>query len=108
MSGVQGRSIARIQLNGANTQPGDKVAIIGDCPELGEWDITKAIMMEYVNLNVWFTEIAFNESAGQTIAYKYVFIHPDPNLGPGRENRTGRLRPIPMEGVSKWRDVWEE
>jgi cyclomaltodextrin glucanotransferase len=105
---VEGKTIARIQLNGAFTQPGDKVAIIGDCPELGEWDLSKAIVLEYVNLNLWFTEIAFNESAGQTIAYKYVFLHPQPNSAPGRENRTGRLRAIPMEGVSKWRDVWEE
>ena len=105
---VKGKAIARIQLNGANTQPGDRVAIIGDCPELGEWDITKAIVMEYVNLNLWFIEVAFNESVGETIAYKYVFLHPQPNSAPGRENRTGRTRPIPLEGVSKWRDVWEE
>jgi cyclomaltodextrin glucanotransferase len=105
---VDGKVIARIQLNGAFTQPGDKLAIIGDCPELGEWDIEKAIVMEYVNLNLWFAEVAFDESAGKTIAYKYIFLHPEPNSAPGRENRTGRLRAIPMEGISKWRDVWEE
>ena len=105
---VGGKSIARIQLNGANTQPGDRIVILGDCPELGEWDIAKAVPMEFVNLNLWFAEICFDASAGQTIAYKYCFMHPDPNVPPGRENRTGRLRPIPMEGVSKWRDVWEE
>ncbi len=105
---LEGRSIARVQLNGANTQPGDRLAIIGGCPELGEWDIDKAVVMEYVNPNLWFTEIAFDQSVGETIAYKYVFLHADPNTSPGRENRTGRLRPIPMEGVSKWRDVWEE
>ncbi len=105
---VKGRAIARIQLNGTRTQPGDRVVIIGDCPELGEWDLTKAVPLEFVNLNMWFAEVAFNESVGQTIAYKYVFIHPDPNTAPGRENRTGRLRPLPMEGVAKWRDTWEE
>jgi cyclomaltodextrin glucanotransferase len=105
---VKGKAVVRIQLNGTKTEPGDKVAIIGDCPELGEWDITKAIPLEYVNLNLWFAEIAFNESAGKTIAYKYVFLHPDPNTAPGRENRMGRLRPLPIEGISKWRDVWEE
>jgi cyclomaltodextrin glucanotransferase len=105
---VQGKSIARVQLNGAHTQPGDRVAIIGDCPELGEWDIGRAVAMEYVNSNLWFAEIAFDQSAGQTVAYKFVFLHADPNSAPGRENRTGRTRPVPIEGVSKWRDVWEE
>jgi cyclomaltodextrin glucanotransferase len=104
---VEGRSIARIQLNGANTQPGDKIVIIGDCPELGEWDISRAVPMEYINLNMWFAEICFDQSAGQSIAYKYCFLHPNDTM-PGRENRTGRLRPIPVEGISKWRDVWEE
>ena len=105
---IQGKVIARVQLNGSKTQPGDRMAIIGDCPELGEWDINRAVMMEYVNLNLWFAEVAFNESVGKTVAYKFVFLHPDPNTPPGRENRPGRLRPIPMEGISKWRDVWEE
>jgi cyclomaltodextrin glucanotransferase len=64
--------------------------------------------MEYVNSNLWFAEIPFDQRAGQTVAYKFVFLHADPNSAPGRENRTGRTRPVPLEGVSKWRDVWEE
>lgn len=105
---INGRAIARVQLNGAITQPGDKVIIIGDCPELGEWDIAKGIDMEFVNPNLWFVEMAFDQSAGQTVAYKYVFVRADKGKLPERENRTGRMRPLPMEGISKWRDSWEE
>jgi cyclomaltodextrin glucanotransferase len=105
---VQAKSIARVQLNGLFTQPGDSVVVIGDCAELGNWDIEKGVHLEYINLNTWFTELAFNESAGQSVAYKFAVLHSGPNMPPGRENRPVRRRAIATEGVSKWRDVWEE
>ena len=105
---IEGQSLVRIQLNGLFTKLADRVGIIGNCPELGNWDVSKAVMLEYVNLNLWFSEVAFSESAGKTVAYKFVLFHSDPNLAPQRESRTGRTRPIPESGVAKWRDVWEE
>ncbi len=105
---VDGRAIVRLQVNGITTQPGDKIVITGDCPELGHWDIAKAIGLEYVNHNTWFGELVFNQSAGHSIAYKLVVIPPDPKGAPHRENRVVRRRPISEWGVAKWRDVWEE
>jgi cyclomaltodextrin glucanotransferase len=105
---VRGKSIARLQLNGIATLPGDRILVIGDCPELGHWDIGKGIPLEYVNHNTWFGELPFNESAGKSIAYKLIVLHPQPDSEPGRENRIVRRRPIAENGVSKWRDVWEE
>jgi cyclomaltodextrin glucanotransferase len=105
---VQGKSIVRIQLNDIATQPGDRIVVIGDCPELGQWDLGKGVALEYVNHNTWFGELVFNESAGQSIAYKHVVLHPGPDAAPGRENRTVRRRPIAESGVAKWRDAWEE
>ncbi len=105
---MEGKTVARLQLNGLFTKPGDSVVIIGDCPELGNWDISKGVPLEYINLNTWFTEIAFNESAGQSIAYKFAVLHADPNSAPGRENRPCRRRALGTEGVAKWRDSWEE
>jgi cyclomaltodextrin glucanotransferase len=61
---VQGQTVVRVQLNGVQTQPGQRVVIIGDCPELGNWDLAKALPPEYVNASTWFGEVAFNESAG--------------------------------------------
>ena len=68
----------------------------------------RGIQLEYINPNTWFAELAFQESAGQSIAYKYAVLHPDPNATPGRENRPVRRRAIAAEGVAKWRDSWEE
>jgi cyclomaltodextrin glucanotransferase len=105
---VEAKVVARLQLNGLFTQPGDSVIIIGDCPELGNWDIAKGVHLEYINLNTWFTELAFDESAGKSVAYKFAVLHTDPNSAPGRENRPARRRAIGAEGVAKWRDSWEE
>jgi cyclomaltodextrin glucanotransferase len=105
---VTGKSIARLQLNGLFTQPGDSVVVIGDCPELGNWDIGKGVPLEFINLNTWFAELSFNESVGESIAYKFAVLHSTPNSPPGRENRPTRRRAVATEGVSKWRDVWEE
>jgi cyclomaltodextrin glucanotransferase len=105
---VTGKSIVRLQVNGISTLPGDQIVVIGDCVELGQWDISKGVLLEYVNHNTWFGELAFNESCGWTIAYKLVVLHPQPDVPPGRENRIVRRRPIAESGITKWRDVWEE
>jgi len=105
---VEGKVVARLQVNGVFTKPGDSVVVIGDCPELGKWDLGKGIALEYINPNTWFTELSFNESVGQSVAYKFVVLHSDTNTAPGRENRPARRRAVGTEGVAKWRDVWEE
>jgi cyclomaltodextrin glucanotransferase len=105
---VVGATVARLQLNGVFTKPGDSVIVIGDCPELGSWDLGKGVPLEYINPNTWFAEIAFNESAGKSVAYKFAVLHSEANSAPGRENRPCRRRAVAAEGVAKWRDVWEE
>lgn len=101
---VKAQTIVRAQLNGVQTQPGEVVAIIGDCPELGNWDIAKAYKLEYINTNTWFAEIPFNESAGKLISYKYVLLRE--GQSPLRENLVARRWVIANEGTVKWRDKW--
>jgi cyclomaltodextrin glucanotransferase len=105
---VTGRSVVRIQINGAPTQPGQRLAVIGDCPELGEWDLRNAQDLECINKNTWFGEIVFDASAGKSVAYKYVIFPADEVASPCREIRTTRRRAVACDGVAKWRDVWEE
>jgi cyclomaltodextrin glucanotransferase len=104
---VKGQTVARIQLNGVHTLPGDYVVILGDCPELGNWDISKAQKLEYINPTSWFGEIALNETAGRLVHYKYAVIREGGNQPSHRENITSRSRLVASEGLSKWRDSWE-
>ncbi len=101
---VKGQTIVRAQLNGVHTQPGETIVVVGDCPELGNWDISKAFPLEYVNNSTWFGEIPFNESAGSLITYKYVLLRE--GTSPLRENIVPRRWFVASEGTVKWRDTW--
>lgn len=101
---VKGEIIVRSQLNGVATQLGETIAVTGDCPELGNWDISKAYQLEYINPNTWFGEIPFNESAGKAITYKYVLLRQ--NQPPLYENLVNRRWILADKGTVKWRDSW--
>jgi cyclomaltodextrin glucanotransferase len=101
---VKGQTIVRVQLNGVQTQLGETIVVIGDCPELGNWDIGKGYPLEYINSNTWFAEIPFDESAGKLISYKYAMLRE--GRSPLRENLVNRRWVIAKEGTVKWRDTW--
>ncbi|MGB3560733.1 MAG: alpha-amylase family glycosyl hydrolase [Geitlerinemataceae cyanobacterium] len=101
---IKGQTIVRVQLNGVETQPGETIVVIGDCPELGNWDIAKAYPLEYINTNTWFAEIPFDESAGKLVCYKYAMWRE--GQSPLRENLVCRRWVIASEGTVKWRDTW--
>jgi cyclomaltodextrin glucanotransferase len=101
---VKGKTIVRAQLNNVKSEPGERIVVVGDCPELGNWDISKAYPLEYINTNTWFGEIPFDESAGKLIAYKYVLMRE--GLSPLRENLVCRRWVLASEGTVKWRDKW--
>lgn len=101
---VKAKTIVRAQLNNVQTQPGEKIVVIGDCPELGNWDIGKGFPLEYINTNTWFGEIPFNESAGKLISYKYALLRE--GQSPLRENLVCRRWVLVSEGTVKWRDKW--
>ncbi len=103
---LSGKLLARVQFNAAPTKPGDWVGILGDCPELGDWDTKRAVRLECINPNTWFGEVLLDERAGQAVAYKYAVFRAEGGL-PQRENITPRRRILPEKGVVKWRDVWE-
>jgi len=105
---VNAQSVIRLLVNGAPTCPGDRLAVIGDCDELGRWDLSAGYELECVNSNTWFGEIPFNASAGRAVGYKYVIFPAAGGEGPRRENRTVRRRLVTPEGTAKWRDRWEE
>ncbi len=102
---VKGKTIARVQLNGITTQPGETVVVTGDCPELGNWNIERAYALEYINPNTWFGEIPFVESAGRAIAYKYALWRNNNALL--YENSSSRRWILAEQGTVKWQDVWK-
>jgi cyclomaltodextrin glucanotransferase len=105
----RGEAVTVFQVNACPTAPGEIVSVIGNCPELGEWDVSRAVRLEYINGNTWQGGVAFDQTAGKQVTYKYMLVREDAgHEPPRRENRTTRRRMVPETGTAKWRDIWEE
>jgi cyclomaltodextrin glucanotransferase len=67
-------TVATFQLNGYATQFGERIAVVGNAPELGGWDAARAPLLRYVNANLWEIDVGFAASAGGPVRYKYVVL----------------------------------
>ena len=60
----------------ATTQFGQTIKIVGNIPELGNWDVTKAVALSasgYTSANpLWFATLSL--AAGQVVQYKYINV----------------------------------
>jgi len=99
----EGKATCDLQVHGITTQPGEDVLVCGDAPELGDWDLSRAVPLEYVNRSTWATSIAFDASIGREIHYKYVVRKPSGSL---REPGRGHRRHVQHAGFRIWRDDW--
>jgi cyclomaltodextrin glucanotransferase len=91
-------------LNGFNTAYGQRVKVTGNCSELGNWDLTKAFPLEYINENMWLGNLPVKESAGKLIAYKFIIEKPE--SGVLYENRPAHFRHLPAEGFLELQHRW--
>jgi len=92
------------QLNGFATAPGEELAVVGSCPELGGWDAAKAPRLRYVNANLWEGDVDFTTSANGLVRYRYAVLRAgdDPHF----ENLLPRRAFIPASGVDLRTDRW--
>ena len=91
-------------LNGFNTAFGQRVKVIGNCPELGNWDVEKGFRLEYINSNMWLGTLPITESAGKPIAYKFI-VERDGD-GIVYEDRPAHVRHLPAEGLVELQHRW--
>jgi cyclomaltodextrin glucanotransferase len=97
------RATCEFQLNGLSTRYGQEVFLIGDCPELGNWDYDRAVRMEYINSNTWCVDVPFEATCGKQYAYKYFVRSPE---GLQRELALPRPHVAPDAGQARMRDDW--
>lgn len=100
-----GRAVVEIQAHGVHTAHGERVLICGDAPELGAWDVARAVPMDWIDHETWATTIAFDASAGRTIHYKFLLERPGRHE---RETGRGHHRHVPLAGQATWRDEWRK
>jgi cyclomaltodextrin glucanotransferase len=93
------------QLNGYDTHFGEVVKVVGNCPELGGWDVSKAPSLQYINSGTWMGDVFITESFGKPVYYKYVVI--DFNKSIKYELRSNRSRFLPPKGHHvTWKNIW--
>ena len=92
-------------LNGFRTSFGQRVKVIGNCPELGGWDREKAFPLEYINENMWIGHLPVKESAGRPIAYKFM-VEDEGGGGLFYENRPAHFRHLPAGGFLELKHAW--
>jgi cyclomaltodextrin glucanotransferase len=93
---VQAPLVAVFQINGFETQPGQSLAIIGDCDELGDWDHAKAYGMEYVNDNTWTATVGFDRPEASVLNFKFIVLQA--NGEPIVEYLINRKTVLPQNG----------
>jgi cyclomaltodextrin glucanotransferase len=91
-------------LNGFRSSYGQRVRVIGNCPELGGWDREKSFPLEYINDNMWIGHLPVKESSGKAIAYKFIVEQPDGSLL--YENRPAHFRHLPKDGFLELQHRW--
>ena len=101
---VEAPVVLKVAVNGYVTHPGERIVLTGDCPELGEWDLTASVELEYINGDCWFAEVPFIGSLGQCIRFKAVVLRD--GGAPVYENVLHRHYTLPMQGRLKLNLNW--
>jgi cyclomaltodextrin glucanotransferase len=99
-----GRASVELQIHGIETRFGERLHVCGDAPELGAWDLARAVPMEWIDAKTWATTVAFDASAGREVHYKFVVERAGGRLE--REPGRGHHRRVRAEGAATWRDEW--
>jgi cyclomaltodextrin glucanotransferase len=103
---LKATTVVKFQINDYITHPGEVMAVCGDAPELGAWDVDFCPKLEYINGDVWFAEVGFHESAGRPIRFKFVVLRPS-GQQPVFENLVCRTFLLPRGGSVKLDLDWD-
>jgi isoamylase len=91
-------------INGKSTSPGQDLFVVGSVPELGSWDTSKAVKLNYVSASQWSGPAFFFASKGASIQYKYILKQGATVTWEGGANRTYT---VPTSGSGSRNDTWQ-
>jgi isoamylase len=91
-------------VNGFTTSPGQDLYVVGSVPELGSWDTSKAIKLNWVSASQWSGPDFFFASKGAAIQYKYIMKQGGTVTWEGGANRNYT---VPASGSGSRNDTWQ-
>jgi alpha-amylase len=87
------------------TSFGQNIYIVGNVPELGNWNTAQAVKLNWVNTNTWSGPVIFTTSKGQTIQYKYIVKNPNGSVI--WEGGSNHSYTVPASGSGSRTDNWQ-
>jgi isoamylase len=90
-------------VNGFVTTTGQDMYVVGNKPELGNWDVTKAVKLNWVDSDTWSGPVFFTASKGQAIEYKYIVRQGGTTTWESGANRTYT---VPTSGTGSRNESW--
>jgi len=91
-------------VNNKVTSPGQDIYISGNVPELGNWDVTKAVKLNWVDSDTWSGPVFFSTSKGAAIQYKYIVRQGGTTTW---ENGANRTYTVPTSGSASRNEFWQ-
>jgi isoamylase len=90
---------------GYSTSPGQDIYLSGSSPELGGWDTSKAVKLNYVNNPTWSGPAFFAASKGTSVQYKYLVRQSNGTFT--WEGGSNRSFTVPTSGAGVRNDTWQ-
>ncbi|HEX5719946.1 MAG TPA: CBM20 domain-containing protein [Thermoanaerobaculia bacterium] len=89
-------------VNNYVTSPGQDLYVVGNVPELGNWDVTKAVKLNWMDSDTWSGPVFFTASKGSAIQYKYIMRQETT-----WENGSNRSYTVPSSGSGSRNENWQ-
>ncbi len=98
-----GSATVTFTVNGYVTQPGQDMYVVGNVPELGNWDANSAVALTWVDSDTWSGPVTFTTSAGQTVEFKFIVKQGSSVTWQSGGNRSTA---VPASGTSSATENW--
>ncbi|MCP4423062.1 MAG: hypothetical protein GY803_01075 [Chloroflexi bacterium] len=91
-------------VNGYVTSYGQDMYVVGNVPELGNWNPANAVKLNWVDSDTWSGPVTFMTSAGQNIEFKFIVRQ---NGNTAWENGGNRSYAVPSGGSGSYTGWWQ-
>ena len=90
-------------VNGFTTQVGQDMYVVGNVPELGNWNPANAVPLNWVDSDTWSGPVTFSTSKGQSVQFKFIVKQGSSTTWQSGGNRTTTL---PSSGTATVVENW--
>ncbi len=95
-------TLVTFEANGYVTQPGQDLYVVGNKPEIGNWNTDNAVKLHWVDTDTWRGNVTFDQSQGHSIEFKLIMKQGGSVTWEGGGNRSYTVPPSGTGYYSGW------